>query len=60
MAKVEFTEVGYPADNELILNHMREMVAEGEKHPNIVAANKSLRALEELLLRKNNTTSSQV
>lgn len=53
MKKVKFTEIGYPAGNELIGDHMKAMVAKGKKHPNIKDMNESLRALEEMLRDKN-------
>lgn len=53
MENEEFTEIGYPVENELIRAHMSEMVKIGEGHDNIKKVNESLRALEEMLRDKN-------
>ncbi len=57
MKKEEFTKIGYPVGSELIRNHMKKMVEEGEKHTDIVKFKKSLRDLEKLLSGKSTSPS---
>lgn len=52
MKNRDFTEIGYPAGNVLIRDHMRAMVKKGEKHEIIRKVNKSLRTIEKLIQGK--------